>query len=136
MKIKSVISFALISTGLVMTMPALADGNDGHHHGHTDHMKSGGHMMDQGNMGHHGNNIEGHMREVMGYGRVNKIMAGHRMVNIKHEPMPEMNWPQMSMNFRTQDQVDLNSLKPGQQVKFKLLVDEENNYVIKEIIVK
>lgn len=136
MKIKSIISIAVIAASMGLVLPALADGNDGHHHGHSDHMKSNGHMMDQKDMGHRGGNMDARMREVMGHGRVNKIMAGHGMVNIKHEPMPEMNWPQMSMNFKTQKQVDLSSLKPGQQVDFKLLVDEDNNYVIKEITVK
>jgi len=134
MKIKSIVSIAVISSSMGLALPALADGNNGHHHGHSD--QSNGHMMDQKDMGHHGGNMDTHMREVMGHGRVNKVMAGHGMVNIKHEPMPEMNWPQMSMNFKTQKQVDLSSLKPGQQVDFKLLVDEDNNYVIKEITVK
>ena len=136
MKIKSIVSIAVISTSMGLALPALAGGSDNHHHSHSDHMKSNGHMMGQKDMEHHGGNMDAHMREVMGHGRVNKVMAGHGMVNIKHEPMPEMNWPQMSMNFKTQKQVDLSSLKPGQQVDFKLLVDEDNNYVIKEITVK
>ena len=136
MKIKSIISVAVISVSLGSALPVLADGNDGHHHGHSDHMNNDGHMMDQEGMGHHGGSMDSHMREVMEQGRVNKVMAEYGMLNIKHEPMPEMNWPQMSMNFKTQKQVDLSKLKPGQQVDFKLLVDDENNYVIKEIVVK
>jgi len=136
MKIKSLFSAVAITTAVALSLTAFADGNDGHHHGHSDHMKQDGHMMDQKDMPHHGENMDSHMREVMGHGRINKVMAGHGMVNIKHEPMPEMNWPQMSMNFKTQKQVDLSSLKPGQQIDFKLLVDKDNNYVIKEITVK
>lgn len=136
MKIKSIMSVAVISTSFGLASPVLAGGNDGHHHGHADQMSGDGHMMNQNGMGQYGENMDSHMREVMGHGRVNKVMAEHGMLNIKHEPMPEMNWPQMSMNFRTQKQVDLSKLKPGQQVDFKLLVDDDNNYVIKEIIVK
>ena len=136
MKIKSIISVAVISVSLGSALPVLADGNDGHHHSHPDHMNNDAHMMDQKDMGHHGSSMDSHMREVMGQGRVNKVMAEYGMLNIKHEPMPEMNWPQMSMNFKTQKQVDLSNLKPGQQVEFKLLVDDDNNYVIKEIVVK
>jgi Cu/Ag efflux protein CusF len=120
-----------------LALPAFADGN-AHGHGHGEgegegegigkgHMKSGG--MQAGGMG-------GDMREVMAEGRLNKIMADKHMVNIKHGPIPEMNWPKMNMNFKTSEQVDLKALKPGQKVEFKLLVDGDNNYVIKEIMVK
>lgn len=105
--------------------------NEGHHHqGHA----SGEHMMNADEM--HDGAMTSHMREVMGSGRINKIMADRHMVNIKHEPMPEMNWPKMSMNFNTKKTVDLGALRPGQEVEFKLLVDDDNNYVIKEITVK
>lgn len=134
MKMKNMISIVTLGASLSFTLPALASG-DNHNHGHES--SSGGHMTDSKQMGQHmGDGMAGHMREVMGHGRLNKIMADRHMVNIKHEPMPEMKWPKMSMNFKTQKQVDLNSLKPGQEVEFKLLVDDDNNYVIKEIIVK
>ena len=110
------------------TVVASHHADDEHGHGH-DNMHNQGHIMQSEEMGQH-------MREVKGHGRINKVMADDYMVNITHEPMPEMNWPKMSMNFRTQIQVDLNNLKPGQQVDFKLLVDEDHNYIIKEIIVK
>lgn len=131
MKIKSVISIAALTTGIAFTMPTFADGQ-GHQHGHSD----ANHMMDSKGMGDHMNEMNEHHRIVMGQGRINKIMADRHMLNIKHEPMPEMNWPQMSMNFKTQKQVDLSSLKPGQEVEFKLVVDDNNNYLIKDIKVK
>ena len=77
-----------------------------------------------------------HMREVVGQGRINKIMADKRMININHGAIPEMNWPKMRMNFKTQEQVNLSELELGQEVNFTLLVDGDNNYVIKEITVK
>lgn len=150
MKIKKVGTALFITTGLIFSGLAVADdrGSDGHHdhsqHGHGSaqqgqnhgHMKNGEHMMDEKDMGHHAGEMGAHMREVMGQGRVNKVMAKHGMVNIKHEPMPDMNWPQMSMNFKTEKSVNLEDLKPGQEVDFTLLVDDDNNYVIKEITVK
>lgn len=134
MKIKSIISVVAIATSMGLTLPALADGKNSHQHGHSD--QSSGHMMDKKNMGDRDGNMDAHMREIMGHGRVNKVMAAQGMINIKHEAMPEINWPPMSMNFKAQEQVDLSSIKPGQQVDFKLLVDEDNNYFIKEITVK
>ena len=72
-------------------------------------------------------------REVQGSGQINKIKAEHQMVNITHEPIVEMNWPKMRMNFRTSDDVDLANLKPGQKVDFIMQVDQENNYQITDI---
>ncbi|CAN0595801.1 unnamed protein product [Ectocarpus sp. 12 AP-2014] len=127
MKIKAFGSVFVV----VATMAIGFSANAGNHaHGHSDK----GHMMDQKNMGDHAGHMEAEMREVMAQGRVNKVMAGHGMVNINHEPIPEMSWPKMNMNFKTQPQVSLDSLEPGQQVEFKLLIDGDNNYVIKEII--
>lgn len=146
MKIKKVGTALFITGGLMFSVVSPAD-DHGHHdhsqhdhsqHGHqnAEHMEKGEHMMDQKDMGHHAGEMGAHMREVMGEGRINKVMAKHGMVNIKHEPMPEMNWPQMSMNFKTEKSVNLEDLKPGQEVDFTLLVDDDNNYVIKQITVK
>ena len=106
---------------------ALADSANGHNEGHMTedtHMGGEGHMMDQ------------HMREVMGTGRINKVMADKHMVNIVHEPIAEMDWPKMRMNFKTDESVNLDELKPGQEVSFTLQVNKDNSYVIKQIDVK
>ena len=146
MKIKKVGTALFMTAGIIFSGVTTAD-NHGHHdnshHDHSqhdhqngEHMEKNEHMMDQEDMGHHAGEMGAHMREVMGEGRVNKVMAKHGMVNIKHEPMPDMNWPQMSMNFKTEKSVNLEDLKSGQEVDFTLLVDDDNNYVIKEITVK
>ncbi len=72
-------------------------------------------------------------RTITGTGQVNKIAAQHHMLSITHEPISEMNWPRMKMNFRTSDDVDLSVLQPGQKVQFVMEVDEGNNYLITDI---
>lgn len=72
-------------------------------------------------------------REVQGSGQINTVKAEHQMINITHEPIAEMNWPKMRMNFRTSDAVDLANLKPGQKIDFIMQVDQENNYQITDI---
>lgn len=109
-------------------------GNKLGHSGEHKHDKS--HKMKHKNKAHHVGDMGANTREVMGQGRINKVMAERGMVNIKHQPMPEMNWPKMSMNFKAQEQIDLSNLKPGQEVDFTLLVDDDNNYVIKGILIK
>ncbi len=132
MKLNTSISIVVITASMVISSSAMAGNHGDHAHGHSDN----GHVMDQKEMGNHAGHMSSDMREVMGSGRVNKVMAGHGMVNINHEPIPEMKWPKMNMNFKTQPQVNLDSIEPGQQVDFKLLVGEDNSYVIKEIVVK
>jgi Cu/Ag efflux protein CusF len=136
-KLMNNISVILFATGLSLSTSAIAgpghdDGGHGHGNSQTGQMMSGsksGHMTSEKQM-------DKHMREVMGKGRINKIMKDKHMVNIKHEPIPEMKWPKMKMNFKTQEQVNLSDLSLGQEVTFTLLVDGDNNYVIKEIIAK
>ncbi len=101
------------------------------HEGESMHGHDGasGHMMQQETMAEH-------HREVIGTGRINKIMADKHMINISHEPIAEMDWPKMRMNFKTMAQVKMDDLKPGQEVTFTLDVDGYNNYVIKKIVVK
>ncbi len=76
------------------------------------------------------------MQMVKSKGILNKVMPEHRHVNISHEPIPELNWPKMKMNFQTDKSVDLSGLKPGQKVIFTLQVDEQQNYLIKEMMVE
>ncbi len=111
-----------------MLAPAVTLADTGHGHGNAAKGDKG-HMMNQQEMGQH-------MREVTGVGRVNKVMSDKHMINISHEPISELNWPKMRMNFQTSDQVKLNDLKPGQEVTFTLQVDKDNNYLIKSIETK
>lgn len=119
---------ATIATSIVGLMAsglALADGDMNHGHGKMMNHKGSGHMMDQKQMNQH-------MQLVTGTGRINKVMGEH-MVNISHEPISELNWPKMRMNFQTGESINARALQPGQQVQFMLQVDKENNYLIKEI---
>lgn len=72
-------------------------------------------------------------REVHGNGVVNKIWMENHMINVSHEPMPELSWPKMRMNFPVAEDVSLEGLKPGAQIRFLLQVDAENNYLVKDI---
>ena len=112
-------SLALISTAI------LADnhGMKGHDmmEGHGD-----GHMMD--NKQH-----EQMMRQVEGMGQLNKVMGDHHMINVTHEPMAELGWPKMRMNFKTAESVDLSDVEEGDQVRFTLEVDADDNYRIIDI---
>lgn len=117
---------AIVLGAILLPAAALAD---------SDHA-GGAHMSGQGQMMGTQKGMDQHMREVMGTGRINKVMADKHMVNIVHEPIAELEWPKMRMNFKTTDDVNLGDLKPGQEVTFKLQVKKDNSYVIKQIDVK
>jgi len=134
-KLFKIFGLVMLSSGLSISTSSLAEGNHTYQHGHDD--AKSGHMMSGGDMGKQMNKqMESHMREVVGEGRINKIMQDRHMVNINHGPIPELKWPKMRMNFKAQKQVNLSELELGQEVNFTLLVGGENNYVIKEITVK
>lgn len=114
---------------------SFADGS-GHTHMMGEQAPQQGHMMgDQDHMmtNEQMSDMHQQMRDVMGTGTVNKIMGDKHMVNISHEPISDLNWPKMRMNFKTEQGVDLSNLKPGQVVNFTLQVDKDNNYLIKDI---
>jgi Cu(I)/Ag(I) efflux system protein CusF len=53
-------------------------------------------------------------------GVINSINTAAGRVNITHDPVPELKWPSMKMNFKAQDPAMLNELKPGMTVDFEI----------------
>ncbi|KTF15272.1 efflux RND transporter periplasmic adaptor subunit [Pseudoalteromonas sp. H105] len=70
---------------------------------------------------------------VWGKGVVNNVMKHHRMVNISHEPMDELGWPSMTMDFTLAEGMDMQALKAGQTLHFELTKAAEGNYLISGI---
>jgi Cu(I)/Ag(I) efflux system protein CusF len=57
-------------------------------------------------------------RSAKGVGVVTEIDAKQAMVTLKHEPIPALGWPSMTMPFRANPPSLLNGLKVGQKVAF------------------
>lgn len=70
---------------------------------------------------------------VWGKGVVNSVMAGHRMVNISHDPIEELDWPSMKMDFTVADSVDFQALQAGQTLHFELTKKTDSSYMISGI---
>lgn len=66
-------------------------------------------------------------------GIVNSIMAEHRMVNISHEPIAELDWPSMTMDFTVADDVDFSAFENGQTLHFELTKQADGSYVLTAI---
>lgn len=54
-------------------------------------------------------------------------------VKLKHEPIPELDWPAMTMFFAVADKSQLDVLKAGDQVKFEFVRKESGAPLITQI---
>jgi Cu(I)/Ag(I) efflux system membrane fusion protein len=68
-----------------------------------------------------------------GTGTVQAVDPKDGSVEISHEPIPSLNWPAMSMEFKVKDKALLAGLKPGQSVEFDLTQLEPGEYLVERI---
>ena len=87
--------------------------------------------MSHGSMDH--SKMETGKTTAMGVGVINRVSRLNKMVNLTHEPIPELKWPEMTMDLPVTDSVDLGSLKTGQKVKFHLELGPDKKYVITDV---
>lgn len=81
--------------------------------------------------------VEGFTRGTthQGRGKVTGIDATRGRVELDHEPIPSLQWPQMNMGFGVADKAALGKLKKGDAVEFDLRgePDKDGNYLIEKI---
>ena len=63
-------------------------------------------------------------------GMINRVMPGHRMANITHEPAEAWGWPEMTMDFMVADNVDKEALQAGQSLHFEVTKTEQGGYEV------
>jgi len=78
-------------------------------------------------MAHAGHN------DAHGTGTVNSVDPAQHRVNLSHQPIPEIGWPAMTMEFPVTPAVDLNAIKPGTRVNFTIEQQPGGMYEIKAI---
>ena len=78
-------------------------------------------------------NEEARVAQTIARGRVNSVMIPDRKLNITHEPIPDIGWPTMSMDFAVANQVKLKSIKPGDEVYFVLNKKAKNLFEITRV---
>ncbi|MFZ1829659.1 MAG: efflux RND transporter periplasmic adaptor subunit [Candidatus Competibacteraceae bacterium] len=61
---------------------------------------------------------------------INTVKADSRMLNVTHEPIPELNWPTMTMDFPVAKGVKLEGLKPDRKMRFRISEGEDGRYQI------
>jgi Cu(I)/Ag(I) efflux system membrane fusion protein len=78
-------------------------------------------------------NPEAHAKPLIwSEGKVNGVQTSPPTLNLSHAPIPELNWPQMTMDFPVVESVDLAAVKPGQTLRFGFR-ETEAGYQIQEI---
>jgi Cu(I)/Ag(I) efflux system membrane fusion protein len=70
-----------------------------------------------------------------GRGRVIAIDAATGYIELDHEPIPSLQWPQMQMGFMVENKAQLPDLKKGDAVTFELRSkpDKDGNYILERI---
>jgi Cu/Ag efflux protein CusF len=78
-------------------------------------------------MAHAGHN------DAHGTGIVNSVDAAQHKLNLTHQPIPEIGWPTMTMEFPVAPAVDLSAIKPGSRANFTIEQGQGGMYEIKAI---
>ena len=68
-----------------------------------------------------------------GTGTVNSVDPGQHKINLSHQPISELGWPAMTMDFPVAAAVDLKPLKPGARVNFTIEQQPGGMYEIQAI---
>jgi len=78
-------------------------------------------------MAHAGHN------DAHGTGTINSVDPAQHKLNISHQPIPEIGWPAMTMEFPVAPSVDLTAIEPGTRVNFTIEQQPGGMYEIKSI---
>lgn len=73
---------------------------------------------------------------VQATGVLREISVSNGTVKLKHDPIPELGWPAMTMNLPVSDDVDLSALKPGDRIRFSIGQADGSGYVIHKVDVE
>ena len=82
---------------------------------------------DEMQMAHAGQN------DAHGTGTVNSVDPTQHKINLSHQPIPEIGWPAMTMEFPVAPSIDLKAIKPGTRVNFTIEQQPGGMYEIRAI---
>ena len=68
-----------------------------------------------------------------GTGTVNVVNVAQRKIGMRHEPIPELGWPAMTMEFAVAPSVNIQALQPGARINFTLQKGADGMYVIQSV---
>ncbi len=85
---------------------------------------------DKGSSADHKQHEMSRQKQIRTRGVIKQVMSDMNMLNITHEPIPEWQWPAMTMMFEVSDSIDLQTLQASQEIEFQLLETAEGDYVV------
>lgn len=71
-------------------------------------------------------------KKIIGTGILKELMPMQNKINMAHDPIPALDWPDMVMDFDLKENLSLKGLNKGDKVEFEL-EKGENGYVVKSI---
>lgn len=98
-------------------------------HGAMDHSQMGHQGMDDSEMGHEKITVS----SVTTTGTLLQIDEATRELRIKHDPIPAIGWPVMTMQFKAATDVNLTGLSKGDAISFDFNPETDDGYVISAI---
>lgn len=84
-------------------------------------------------MEHHSQASAEH-KEIMGSGIVHSVDLESRKINLSHEAIPALKWPEMTMDLDVSEDVDLDALSSDDAIQFHIKLGEDKVYRITKII--
>ncbi|MCG7530559.1 efflux RND transporter periplasmic adaptor subunit [Psychrobium sp. MM17-31] len=64
---------------------------------------------------------------------INRVMAGHEMLNVTHGAIAQWNWPEMTMNFYIDESLNIDDFSAGQKLQIEIMEDDEGDYIITDV---
>lgn len=86
-----------------------------------------------GHGGHSGHAMADTATGVKAKAVIHKVDTDKGMVNVTHDPVPELNWPQMTMDLPVTKRVDLSKIKAGDKVTITLKQGVDKQYRVMDI---
>ena len=65
--------------------------------------------------------------------KIQSLMAAHKMLTLIHDPIPEWDWPEMTMDFIATDSVDFSLLNEGLSLHVEVTKTSSGDYQISNI---
>jgi Cu(I)/Ag(I) efflux system membrane fusion protein len=66
-------------------------------------------------------------------GVVEHVMDSERMISITHAPVPQWEWPEMTMSFELAEDIDVADIETGEEYEFQMNRLTGNRIVITEL---
>lgn len=115
-----------IAALLLISAPTFASHHEAKSHSHGNHGK-----MDHNTME---NSMESSKEKAVAKGIIHRVSRLNRTVNLTHDPVPDLNWPAMTMDLKVAESIDLTTIEIGKKVTFHLELGEDKQYIITHIM--